>query len=73
MNYSKTNQFGNKNVLILMLKNPILAFDPVHHLTELVSRFPMDFTKPAFSYMENGKVKCVTYKTAKAPAVPGWF
>ena len=62
MNYSKTNQFGNKNVVIPMLKNPVQALDPVHHLTELTSRFPMDDNKPAFSYIEKNKVKCVTYQ-----------
>lgn len=62
MNYSKTNQFGNKNVVIPMLKNPVLALDPVHHLTELTSRFPMEGNQPAFSYLEKGKIKCVTYQ-----------
>ena len=61
MNYSKTNQFGNKNVVIPMLKNPVPALDPVHHLYELVERFPMEDSQPAFSYIEKGKIKCVTY------------
>ena len=62
MNYSKTNQFGNKNVVIPLLKNPIKALDPVFHLTELTTKFPVDSGKPAFSYIEKGKVKCITYQ-----------
>lgn len=62
MNYSKTNQFGNKNVVIPMLQNPIKALDPVFHLAELTTRFPMASDQPAFSYIEKGKVKCVTYQ-----------
>ena len=62
MNYSKTNQFGNKNVVIPMLQNPIKALDPVFHLAELTTRFPMASDQPAFSYLEKGKVKCVTYQ-----------
>ena len=62
MNYSKTNQFGNKNVVIPMLKNPVLALDPVYHLTQLITRFPVEGNQPAFSYIEKGKMKCVTYQ-----------
>ena len=38
MNYSKTSQFGNKNVVIPLLRKPTLALDPVHHLKELFTR-----------------------------------
>ena len=61
MNYSKTAQFGNKNVVIPLLKNPTKALDPVFHLQELFSRFPLDSSLPAFSYLENGRAKCITY------------
>ena len=61
MNYSKTSQFGNKNVVIPLLRNPTLALDPVHHLKELFTRFPLDSSLPAFSYTEKGRVKCITY------------
>ena len=44
-----------------MLKNPVHAPDPVHHISELVERFPMHGNQPAFSYMEKEKIKCVTY------------
>ena len=62
MNYSKTNQFGNRNVVIPMLKNPVLALDPVYHLDQLLSRYPVDSNQPTFSYIEKNKVKCVTYQ-----------
>ena len=61
MNYSKTEQFGNKNVVIPLLKNPVHALDPVYHLQELFTRFPVANSLPAFSYIEKGKIKCITY------------
>ena len=61
MNYSKTSQFGNKNVVIPLLRNPTQALDPVFHLNELFSRFPLESSLPAFSYIEKGKIKCITY------------
>ena len=61
MNYSKTSQFGNKNVVIPLLRNPTNALDPVYHLQELFTRFPLASSLPAFSYIEKGKVKCTTY------------
>ena len=45
-----------------MLQNPIKALDPIFHLAELTTRFPMASDQPAFSYLEKGKVKCVTYQ-----------
>ena len=62
MNYSKTSQFGNKNVVIPLLRNPTLALDPVYHLKELFTRFPLENSLPAFSYIEKGKIKCITYE-----------
>ena len=41
MNYSKTSQFGNKNVVIPLLRNPVPGLDPVYHLKELFQRFPL--------------------------------
>ena len=61
MNYSKTSQFGNKNVVIPLLRNPTHALDPVYHLKELFTRFPLESSLPAFSYTEKGKIKCITY------------
>ena len=34
----------------------------VSHLEEITVRFPMESNQPAFSYIEKGKVKCVTYQ-----------
>ena len=61
MNYSKTSQFGNKNVVIPLLRNPVPGLDPVYHLRELFQRFPLASSLPAFSYLEKGKLKCITY------------
>ena len=61
MNYSKTSQFGNKNVVIPLLRHSTPALDPVYHLQELFTRFPLDSSVPAFSYMERSKMKCITY------------
>ena len=57
MNYSKTSQFGNKNVVIPLLRNPTQALDLVFHLKMLFSRFPLESSLPAFSYIEKGKIK----------------
>ena len=76
MNYSKTEQFGNKNVVIPLLKNPVLALDPVHHLLELFRRFPLANSLPAFSYLEKENVKCINlrwfYQRAEEPPDLGW-
>ena len=61
MNYSKTSQFGNKNVVIPLLRNQTRALDPVFHLKDLFSRFPLESSLPAFSYIEKGRIKCITY------------
>ena len=60
-NHSKTNQFGNREMITPMVANPTKALCPVYHMKELFSRFDIDGNLPAFSYVENGKVNCVTY------------
>ena len=60
-NHSKTNQFGNREMITPMVANPTRALCPVYHMRELFSRFDLDGSYPAFSYVENGRVKCVTY------------
>ena len=60
-NHSKTNQFGNKEMVTPMVANPVRELCPVYHLKELFSRFNLSDNLPAFSYVENGRVKCVTY------------
>lgn len=61
LNHSKTNQFGNHQMVIPMVANPIQALCPVFHMRELFTRFKLGEELPAFSYVENSKVKCVTY------------
>ena len=60
-NFSKTNQFMNKNIVTPLLKNNVLALDPYYHIKKLFDDFNLDDTLPAFSYLECGKVHCVTY------------
>ena len=61
LNHSKTNQFVNNQMVIPMVANPVQALWPVFHMRELFARFDLDGHLPAFSYVENCKVKCVTY------------
>ena len=59
-NFSKTNQFMNRYAIIPLCKHAILALDPVYHLEKLFStHIPPLY--PAFAYVENGVIKCVTY------------
>ena len=60
-NHSKTNQFGNRDMITPMVANPIRALCPVYHMKELFSRFNLAGNLPAFSYIERNKVRCVTY------------
>ena len=59
-NFSKTNQFMNRNAIIPLCRHNIKALDPVFHLSKL---FSSDISPlyPAFSYVENGTIKCITY------------
>ena len=59
-NFSKTNQFMNRDSVIPLVKNSCRALDPIFHLKK---HFLQDFAadKPAFSYFENGSFKCITY------------
>ena len=41
----------------------ILALNPVFHYQKLVSENSVSRTCPAFSYLVNGAVKCVTHKS----------
>ena len=60
-NHSKTDQFGNREMITPMVANPVTALCPVYHMRELFTRFNLAGNLPAFSYLENNKVKCVTY------------
>ena len=59
-NWSKTNQFMNRDAVIPLVSNTNRALDPVFHLGKLLS-FEISDDKPAFSFAENGLLKCITY------------
>ena len=62
-NHSKTNQFMSSTRITPVVPGGILALDPVIHYQKLVSENVVPSTCPAFSYLVNGVVKCVTRKT----------
>ena len=58
--FSKTNQFMNRYAIIPLCKHETRALDPIFHLTKLFS-YTIPPLYPAFSYIENGTIKFVTY------------
>ena len=64
-NFSKTNQFMNRDSIIPLCENKIRALDPVFHLKKLMSfDVPLDY--PAFSYIIGNKIDCITYENFTA-------
>ena len=61
LNWSKTNQFNNKEIVIPMVADPVMALDPVFHLKKLFTTCNLPDHLPAFSYVKKGRVMCVTY------------
>ena len=61
INWSKTNQFGNREIVIPMVADPVQALDPVFHLRLLFSTCILPDHLPAFSFVKKGRVRCVTY------------
>ena len=61
LNWSKTNQFNNREIVIPMVGDTSSALDPVFHLKKLFSSNILPGHLPAFSYIKNGRVMCVTY------------
>ena len=59
-NFSKTNQFLNRSAVIPLCANEIKALDPIYHLKKLYST-EIASEYPAFSYIENNVIKCITY------------
>ena len=59
-NFSKTNQFMNRCAIIPLCKHSSRALDPIYHLYKLFST-DISPLAPAFSYVENNLIKCVTY------------
>ena len=52
--FSKTNQFGARDLVIPIPSNKDNALDPVRHLSELFSRVKVEGDAPAFSYNTTG-------------------
>ena len=59
-NWSKTNQFMNRDVVIPMCSNSTRALDPVFHLGKLLS-WDIDECMPAFSFVKDRKVSFISY------------
>ena len=59
-NFSKTNQFMNRDAIIPLVGHNVRALDPIFHLKKLLS-VELSEDLPAFSYIDNGHLKCVTY------------
>ena len=56
--FSKTNQFGAKDLVLPIPGNSDPALDPVRHLSELFCRISASSSSPAFSF---GNGKFITY------------
>ena len=62
-NHSKTNQFMASSRVIPLVASNVRALDPVFHYESLILNNVLPKNYPAFSYFENGKIKCVTHKS----------
>ena len=60
-NFSKTNQFMNRESIIPLCENKVKALDPVFHLKLLMSS-DISPDCPAFSYVKGNRTECVTYE-----------
>ena len=54
-NFSKTNQFMNRNAVIPLCKHDIRGLNPIYHLKKLFS-LEISPLKPAFSYINRGAI-----------------
>ena len=54
--FSKTNQFGARDLVVPIPGNQDPILDPVRHLSELYSRVNVSSDSPAFSYSRTGHV-----------------
>ena len=61
--FSKTNQFGQRNLVIPLVKNGCKALDPIYHLDLLFTRTGAPHYSPAFSYKAGNATRSVNYKT----------
>ena len=63
VNFAKTMQFGQKDLVIPLVKNQCQALDPIFHLDLLFSRTNAPLDYPAFSYRKSsGSLGHVTHK-----------
>ena len=61
-NFSKTNQFSDRDIVLPLVGNPNSILNPVKALDILFSNNPASPDDPAFTYFENGMKSCVTYQ-----------
>ena len=63
VNFSKTIQFGQRDLVIPLVSNKCRALDPVFHLDLLLSQTKAPFDSPAFSYKTiSGSFSFITHK-----------
>ena len=60
-NFAKNIQFCERDIVIPLIAIPGSLLCPVSALTNLFEKNPLPVDSPAFSYLENGKVMCITY------------
>ena len=61
-NFSKTNQFMSSTRTTPLVPGSVAALDPVFHYSKLISENIVGCYFPAFSFIANNRIKCVTYK-----------
>ena len=59
-NFSKNNQFMTRHSVLPLCQHSCKPLDPIFHLNKLFSA-DIPSSSPAFSYIENGKINCITY------------
>ena len=62
-NFSKTNQCMSSTRVTPLVPGAITALNPVYHYEKLIRENPVQRTCSAFSFLDNGIVKCVTYQS----------
>ena len=60
-NFSKTNQFSDRDIVLPLVGNPESILNPVKALDVLFSKNPANPDDPAFTYIESGVKSCITY------------
>ena len=60
-NFSKTNQFMNRDAVIPLCSNKVRALDPIYHLKMLMSH-NIPANNPAFSYVKDNKIDFISYE-----------